>query len=139
MDLFAFGKRLRALPLLFVALTGSLGTIYLLGTNMDSSLALDELEMTWNDADFLDGSSEYLSTYGIKEVNRTLEFVIRDYNEKTTYEIDFGDGHCQEMMQSNVVHTYTKEGVYSVRLSVIYLDELIVLNDTKMKISFPSP
>lgn len=139
MDLISLDKRLRVLPLLFVALTGSLGTIYLLGLNMNSTLDSDELNMSWNDASLLEHDDEYFTTFGIQEVDRTLEFVIHDYNEKTTYEIDFGDGHCKEFSQSNVTHRYTKSGDYNVTLSVVYMEELLVLNDVKIKISSPQP
>lgn len=139
MDILSLGKRLKALPLLFVALTGSLGTIYLLGLNMNSTLDTNELNMSWNDANLLEDEDKYFTTFGIQEVNRTLEFVIHDYNEKTTYEIDFGDGNCKEFTQSNVAYKYTKPGDYNVTLSVVYMEELLVLNDVDIKISAPQP
>lgn len=139
MDIFTLGRSLRALPLLFVALTGSLGTVYLLGINMNSSVGSEELNISWNDSNLLDASNEYFTIFGIKEESRALEFVIRNYNEKTTYEIDFGDGSCQETTQSNLSHTYNKAGDYFVRLSIVYLDELLVLEDSKIRISVSQP
>ena len=121
------------IALLLVAMIGIVGSTYVLSSinnaDIDPNHAIIHIEQ-----ENTNNSMPLIRVAGRKISKNPLQFSISNYNPELDYTIDFGDGNSQLLTLADFTHTYKREGIYDVALSVIFTTSQSIVKELSLNI-----